>query len=205
MVLGITGGYCAGKDLAVGILVRYGIEEINEDRLGHQALEILKDRIKDVFGAGVLDESGKVDRRALGSVVFANLKALERLERIVHPWMVEETKRRIAEAENQNIVINAAILHRMGLHRVCDLIIIIRAPFLVRFRRAKRRDGHSWTETFKRLRTQARQRRREDIPKQFLNEKGEDVDTVRVNNGGSKDTLEKRLAGILSDHGITGR
>jgi dephospho-CoA kinase len=205
MVIGVTGGYCAGKDAAVRILARFGIIEINEDKIGHEALQALKKPIVEIFGQRILGSDGTIDRKVLGSVVFSNIEALERLENIVHPWMVEETRRRIAGAGGVDVMINAAILHRMGLHLLCDVVLIIDAPFPVRFFRARKRDRLGFAETLKRLRTQREQHQSVDIGKQFLNEKGVNVDTVIVKNGGTKFALAKRLEAFLSDLGITGR
>ncbi len=205
MVLGVTGGYCAGKDAAVAVLARHGIIEINEDRIGHEALRTLKERVAEEFGSRVLNADGEINRRVLGSIVFENHDALKRLEGIVHPPMVAETKRRIADAGNRHVMINAAILHRMGLHRLCDLVLVIRAPFFLRFYRAMKRDRLGIRETVKRLLTQASQRENIDLQERFLNEKGEYVDTVVVQNCGTKSSLSRKLAAIVSELGITGR
>ena len=204
MVLGVTGGYCAGKDTAVELLKNHGIIEINEDKIGHEALRVLSTKIGAAFGEGVLDGDGLVDRKALGAIVFADPKELSRLEGIVHPWMIEETRRQVAAAGSAHTVINAAILERMGLHRLCDLVVKIEAPTLVRLYRAKKRDGYMFKEIVKRLRIQ-REFRNNDKPQHFLNEKGSPVDTVIVTNGGSPHALSIRLRKILSDHGIIGR
>lgn len=205
MVIGVTGGYCSGKDVAAEILARYGIVEINEDKVGHRALEVLKPQITDTFGQRILAGNGAIDRKILGSIVFADMDELRRLERIVHPWMVEETRRRIAAAGSSHAMINAAVLHRMGLHLLCDHVLIIHAPYLVRYLRARNRDGLGLRETLKRVRIQREQRQIAGIPKQFLNEKGANVDTVVVKNGGTKLALAKRLEALLSELGIIGR
>ncbi len=204
MVLGVTGGYCAGKDAAVGFLKSHGIIEINEDNIGHDALLSLNTEVEAAFGPRVIDGDGRVDRKALGAIVFSDLKALSRLEGILHPWMIEETRRQVSAAGSAHTMINAAILHRMGLHRLCGLVVTVEAPFFVRLYRAKRRDGYTFTEILKRLRAQ-KDLRNDDKPQQFLNEKGAPVDTVIVKNGGSRGVLSRRLERILSDHGIIGR
>jgi len=205
MVIGVTGGYCAGKDAAVSVLSRLGIIEINEDRIGHETLHVLKNRIVDEFGIRIQKSNGEIDRKVLGTIVFSDQKDLERLERIVHPAMVAETRKRITQERERNLMINAAILHRMGLHLLCDVVLVINAPFLVRFIRAKKRDGLSCRQTFQRMRTQRLQRQNTVIENRFLNEKGENVDTVIVRNGGTRSALAKRLRRVLSELGITGR
>ena len=201
MVLGITGKYCAGKDALVSLLVDAGIREINEDRVGHTALTARAEEVAAAFGEGVLSSDGTIDRKSLGALVFSDSEALSRLEGILHPWMVDETRRLLQSSVDQSVAINAAILHRMRLHLLCDLIIIVHAPLITRVRRGLRRDHHGVLHILRRIWSQ----RRDDIPKHFLNERGARVDTVVVKNGGSREALARRLEAILSDFGITGR
>jgi dephospho-CoA kinase len=115
--------------------------------------------------------------------------------------MVEETRRRITAFKNEHVVLNAAILHRMNLHLQCDLVLLVVAPAIIRFIRGRRRDHLGAIRIAQRMRSQ----KRDDTPKQFLNERRALVDTVKVRNGGSKSALSRRLTTILSDYGITGR
>ena len=204
MVVGVTGGYCAGKDAAVKLLAAYDIAEINEDKIGHEVLAAQSAQVVEAFGGGVLNDEGRIDRKALGSIVFSNPSALGKLESIVHPRMVEETRKRITGSDTSHVMINAALLHRMRLHLLCDLVLLIEAPLITRLYRAKKRDRYPTREILKRIRSQ-REFRKPDIRKQFLNEKGMRVDTVIVRNCASVNVLSKRLAHILSEHGMIGR
>ncbi len=143
MILGLTGRCCAGKDAAARILNERGWLVIDVDRLGHLALEEMAGEILKTFGTGVSDGHGRIDRSSLGAIVFADKQELEKLERIVHPWMVEEVRRRVAaEAKpGRNVVINAAILEKMGLHSICSAVVFIKAPMPLRLLRAIRRDS----------------------------------------------------------------
>ncbi|MEW5815734.1 MAG: dephospho-CoA kinase, partial [Spirochaetota bacterium] len=97
MVIGITGKYCAGKNVAARILEARGFYIIDVDKLGHQALADNKEAIVRSFGAGVLDEKGNVSRAALGGIVFKDSSALHRLEGISHPPMIKEVKKIIRD------------------------------------------------------------------------------------------------------------
>ena len=113
MIVGLTGRSCSGKDRVASLLDdRFTV--IDEDGLGHVALDANRDRIVEAFGEDILTE-GKVDRKKLGPKVFSSPEALKTLESISHPWMVEETLRgcREAEKEGKIPVINAAILEKI--------------------------------------------------------------------------------------------
>ncbi|HRV23782.1 MAG TPA: dephospho-CoA kinase, partial [Sphaerochaeta sp.] len=140
VVIGITGKACAGKNQYAKAFEELGARLIDVDRLGHQALEANKDRIIAEFGDSVADR-GEIDRKALGAIVFSDPTKLKVLEGISHPWMVARIERILAEETAEVIVLNAALLSRMGLDRLCSHILFIAAPRCLRFRRCKARDG----------------------------------------------------------------
>ncbi|HAK46389.1 MAG TPA: dephospho-CoA kinase [Spirochaeta sp.] len=198
MVIGLTGKYCSGKNVAEAVLTEYGIPSIDVDKLGHLALDAQIDRIEEAFGASVIADGGHgvdrtVNRRALGSIVFADSAALARLESISHPWMKEETARLVDEykaAGAKHVVINAAILHKMKLDGICDCIIWIEAPLFSRIHRSLQRDNAGLFSVLKRIYAQ-----RQLKPKPSLNS----VDIYRVGNGSDSDTLKRNLDAVLAN------
>lgn len=141
MVIGLTGRSCAGKDEVASIFIEKGFLVIDEDKLGHEALFANIGRIGEVFPSAVKD--GAVDRKVLGRIVFSDPQNLLKLESISHPWMRAETERLVSEglAAGRIVVINAAILVRLGLVDLCDEVVFVDAPFAIRARRARLRDG----------------------------------------------------------------
>ncbi len=183
MVIGLTGSYCAGKSLAASRLRELGFVEIDVDSLGHGALERQKSLVTARFGQWVLGPDGQVDRRRLGGLVFADRAALRDLEAIVHPAMVAEVERRVKGCRAP-VVINAAILFRMGLARLCDFVVCVHAPSALRLARAMRRDGLGLLAAARRLAGQGRVCPKTAPP---------DVDTLTVRNSGSRRRLFARL------------
>lgn len=190
----MAGSYCAGKDAVVAVLLEYGFRAIDVDRVGHEVLREpqIRRRVVECFGAEVLGADGEVDRRILGRRVFARRSALRRLERIVHPPMVERVRSAL-QREGGRVVINAALLFRMGLDRLCDLVLCVRAPLRVRLQRARRRDGLSCWQALARLAAQRR-----ICPK--LNAAG--VDTYYVDNNGGLEALRERILAVLREKGL---
>jgi len=139
MVIGLTGKSCAGKDAVALMLKGKGLFVIDVDALGHDSLEENKEELRGVFGDGIIGKDGTVDRKVLGPIVFSSKEKLERLNSITHPWMVRKTEE-LAKGHG-NSVVNAAILEKMGLDRICDEIILVWAPLEVRIERAVSRDG----------------------------------------------------------------
>ena len=142
LVIGITGKACAGKNVYASVFTSFGFPVVDVDTLGHAVLRESEAELIKTFGSGILTEHS-IDRKKLGSLVFSDPRKLKVLEGITHPRMVEACKHLIEEAREKDkaaIVLNAALLSRMGLDVLCDHIVFIKAPFLVRYLRAKNRE-----------------------------------------------------------------
>ena len=96
MLLGLTGGYCVGKNAVAAILEKRGWTCIDVDALGHEAVELARDAIVARFGTGVIGSDGRVDRKAVARIVFADPAALADQEAIVHPVAIRLLDARIA-------------------------------------------------------------------------------------------------------------
>ncbi len=144
MVIGLTGKICAGKNQYAALFGERGAQVVDVDLLGHEVLDEQAEQVIARFGADVATE-GRVDRSLLGKRVFCDPVALKALEAILHPAMVERCRSIIAENSSPVVVLNAALLHRMGLVELCDRVLFIKAPLFLRYRRCKQRQGLSWS------------------------------------------------------------
>jgi len=141
MVIGITGKFCTGKNRVGSIMEKDGWDVIDVDHLGYEALHSSKDDLVRRFGEAILDDNGEIDRRILGEIVFKNPVQLAMLESVIHPIMVEMCEKLINDRDVERFprgtVLNAAVLHKMGLDKFCSVIIYVKANILLRFFRAK--------------------------------------------------------------------
>jgi dephospho-CoA kinase len=187
MVVGLTGRYCAGKDMAARIFARKGFHLVDVDSLGHEVLAEKAAEVAAAFGPSVVGPGGAIDRRGVARAVFGDPAALRRLEAIVHPAMVDRVRASIAGLPG-DVVVNAAILQRMGLVPLCDAVVWVTAPAAVRLLRALRRDRMRLRDAVARMRSQA------DVRPQFNDPA---VDTYIVRNGGTARSLERRVEAVL--------
>ena len=143
-VIGLTGNIAAGKSTVGKALSELGAEHIDADKLAHQVMARHTpawEQIVAAFGPRVLRANGDIDRRELGSIVFADAQALARLEAIVHPEVVAHIQERIAtrtpSAETGGVIVIEAIkLIESGIaDRFCDAVWVVIAPRAVQIRR----------------------------------------------------------------------
>ncbi len=127
-VIGLTGNIATGKSTVAAMLARLGAYVIDADKLAHRAMRAggkVHRRIVARFGQGILAADGEIDRAKLGAIVFADAQALQDLERIVHPAVVQETLRLLAECAAEVAVIEAIKLLEAQMHRYCQAVWVV--------------------------------------------------------------------------------
>lgn len=196
--LGLVGGIGAGKSTVAALLATRGGVVISGDALGHQALECPEIRrlVLDRWGSrGTLVKAdGRLDRRVLGSIVFAEPAERHALESLVFPYIKERLRQEIektqADPKAQFAVVDAAVMFEAGWDGACDRILYVDAPRSVRLARLTARSG--WTDAELATREAA----------QWPTErKKQRADAVIVNDAGSE-SLEQQLDRVLTGWGI---
>jgi len=184
MVVGVTGNYCSGKDLACIIFRDEGYCIVDVDVLGHEALEEKKSDIIQVFGKKIV-KNGSIDRKTLAGIIFQDRDEKAKLESIVHPWMIKRVKERVKHSGN--CVINAALLIEMCLFVLCDFVLAIDVQQDIAVSRAAARDGITREKALERLRAQ-----------KPVKGKLHFVDKVIDNNGNPRE-LEEKVKEIIKN------
>ena len=92
-------------------------------------------------------EDGEIDRRKLADHVFNNEEALEKLNSMTHPYVKEEIKRQIAEAEASGnyrfAAVEAALLLECGYENICDEFWYVYTKPEIRRQRMKENRNYS--------------------------------------------------------------
>lgn len=153
LIVGLTGGTGAGKTSALAALEDLGGTVLDCDAVYHQMLRTdpaLREAITAAFGP-VFCPDGSLDRQKLGTLVFSDHAALDRLNAIVYEYLPPELLRR---AQSHTLVgLDAISLMESGLGRLCACTVAVLAPAEHRVRRIMARDGIS--EDYARLRISA--------------------------------------------------
>lgn len=157
MIIGITGGTGCGKTTALQAFGQLGGAVLDCDEIYHRLLQEdkkLLSAIENRFPGTVAE--GKLDRKKLGSIVFADPKALLDLNTITHSAVKAEVLRRM-EKEQRHIAIDAIGLFEGGLAELCDATVAVTAPENTRVERLMKREGISEDYAKKRIRAQKSQ------------------------------------------------
>ena len=157
MIIGITGGTGSGKSAVCKAAAELGFCVIDADEIGHNILikgEAAYNEITAFFGTGVLGADGEIDRKKLGSIVFADREKLNVLNKITHGRIDEKIDEIIRTDMSEVKVIDAALLFESGIDKKCDKIIAVIASEEIRIKRLAVRDGMSTEDIRRRLASQ---------------------------------------------------
>lgn len=159
-VIGLTGGIACGKSTVALALEELGAVIIDGDRIAHSLYvpggEAIAP-IREAFGPGVIAPDGGVDRKALGAAVFGDRDALDRLDGIMQPLILQRIRRALrdaADGQARCCVLDMPLLYEKGLDRLCDTVWCVWLPREEQLQRLMARDGLTMQQAERRLASQ---------------------------------------------------
>jgi dephospho-CoA kinase len=178
--IGLTGGIATGKTTVSKYLQSLGIEVIDADLIAREVLDLypeIMDYLRESYGDRVIKE-GKLDRKALGKIIFQNEEDRRRYLQVIMPRIRQEIEKRLEESVEEITVLDAPLLFEEGFHKDVDLTITVYADESVQLQRLRKRDGFTEEEARNRISAQM-----------DLKEKMNRSTYVLNNSGSLKDTL----------------
>ena len=143
-LVGILGGIASGKSTVAREFAKLGCKVIDADKIVHELLEkkTVKKEITAVFGPSISDSKGKISRRKLAHVVFADPDKLALLNRIIHPHVLKRTELLIERYNRQDrvraVVLDMPLLVEVGWAKRCDWLVFVNCRPKTRAERAKK-------------------------------------------------------------------
>jgi dephospho-CoA kinase len=184
-IVGIVGQAGSGKTTVARALERDGAVVIDADALGHEVVDQdpeVRAALAAEYGADVYGPAG-LDRARVAAVVFRDAVARERLNRLVHPRIVERMYARLGELEDEGyegvVVLDAALLLDWRFERECDAVLAVMAPRAKQLERLRAQRGWSADEADLRIGVQR--------PAAELSAAAD----VTIDNGGAEADLER--------------
>ena len=131
LTIGLTGGIASGKSTVARILQKHGSAIIEADLLAHEFLKPenpVSQKVVEEFGGEILGADGRIDRARLGEIVFGHPEKLARLNALIHPLVLREIERRLAELARPggpSIAVVVAALHiEAGYAKKFDRLVV---------------------------------------------------------------------------------
>lgn len=142
-LVAISGGIGSGKSVVSDVLRVMGFPVYDCDAMAKSLMDNspeIKAKLKEVFGDSVVQD-GIIDRKQLAGLVFGNGAALEQLNGIVHPAVVNDVLKWYSAQKSSISFVETAILKESGLVDVVDAVLAVCADKETRISRVERRNG----------------------------------------------------------------
>lgn len=159
-VIGLTGGIASGKSTVSSIIRELGADIIDVDIIARNVVrkgEIAYNKIVQSFGEDILLPSGEINRKKLGSIVFADKGKLDLLNSITHPEIARTIKEQLDGLRQKGIgtaVVDAAILIEMGLQGLVDSVWLVIVNRETQIKRLIERDKFAYADAINRINAQ---------------------------------------------------
>ncbi|MED3764775.1 dephospho-CoA kinase [Ureibacillus sp. FSL K6-8385] len=196
MIIGLTGSIASGKSTVSKMLKEYGFPIVDADVVARQVVEPGSEtlnKIAEAFGKEVLTETGELDRKKLGSIIFNDEEKRQLLNSIIHPAIRKEMLRQrdeyLAKGE-KTVIMDIPLLFESKLQHFVDKILVVAVSEEVQLERLMKRNQLSEEEAKARIRSQ--------LP---MPVKVQGADAVIDNNGTIEET-RRQLEKILKEWGV---
>lgn len=182
-VIGITGGIGSGKTtVALLLSKKLNAPILDADKISKEAMkspEIIS-KIKSFFGNAIFDNSTLINRNKLADIVFSNEEKLLQLNKIMHPFIMNEIRKKVLELReiNEYVLLDVPLPNEDFIN-LSDSIIVVIANEETRIKRITKRSGMSEIDAKKR------------INKQMPTENYIKLADIIIKNNGTKENLEK--------------
>ncbi len=156
-VIGLTGSIACGKSTVSAFLSSRGFPVVDGDRISREltvAGSPAMEEIRRVFGPDVFYEDGNLNRRRLGRIIFSDAAARQKLDDLMAPYLLSETRAGIEKARAGGALIcflDMPLLFEKGYDRLCNAVWTVWLPRDMQVRRLMDRDGFTPEEARRRI------------------------------------------------------
>ena len=143
-IIGVTGGIASGKSNVCNIIEQEGYPVIDCDKITAELSVqggLLYNVIVKEFGEDFLLDNGDLDRKKLAKKIFNDSKSKELLDKITHPIIYEEVKKRLDKISDGLVFLEAPLLYESKFDNICDKIICVFLQKKLQVQRLMDREG----------------------------------------------------------------
>lgn len=145
MIVGLTGGIASGKSTVSKYFKEFGAEVLDADLVAKELSEKKENIAKmvEIFGDDILDETGNILRQKVREKAFLEKEKLQKLNKLLHPQVIEVFKNKKENTKQDEIVIfDIPLLFEAGMEKLCDTVIVVYVSKRVQIERMLKRDRH---------------------------------------------------------------
>jgi len=184
-IIGITGGIGSGKSTAAKVFRAKGIDVIDADEISRNIVSKSDDVLSELvqtFGDSILGADQKLDRQKLAGVVFKDMDALKKLNKILHAQIAVEIKIQLKSLEKSGAkiaVIDVPLPVKDGFLGVCDEVWVMDADSETRIQRLMATRGYSREACLLRIKNQPTQEKYLALADKVFDNNGTEIELVQ--------------------------
>lgn len=144
--VGLTGGIGSGKSRVCELFLELGAPIIDTDEIAHTLVSPGSPTlplIAQLFGKGVLNEDGTLNRPLMRELVFNDENRRQQLESLLHPLIREEMQRQLLLLDASYVILAIPLLVEKGWQAYLDRVLVVDCTLEQQRQRAAQRDGSS--------------------------------------------------------------
>ena len=162
--VGLTGSIAVGKSFVTSVFAELGCHVLDADQT---AREVVMPgaaglfALVDAFGQDILAPDGTLDRARMASIVFADEDKRQRLNFILHPFIIARQDEILREWEREDPkgigIVDAALMIESGGYKRFDKLIVVHCRPEVQLERLMLRSSLPLVEAQRRIASQMSQ------------------------------------------------
>jgi dephospho-CoA kinase len=205
-IIGLTGGIASGKNFVAAIFEQHGAAIFDADAEVHKLLELDKSTIlavKKSFPKSFVE--GKISRKILGKIVFANSEKLKILEKILHERVREKYLEFLELASNSQkkiALLNIPLLLESKGYKCDQIVAIVASPSIQKKRflaRARKNNPQNFSAEKKNLEQKFEQIRAKQITNKERKAKADFVINSSHSKAETKRQVERIISGLITN------
>ena len=146
MIIGVTGGIASGKSTVALAFAALGIPWVDADDVAREVVEPGEPALAEIaarFGEPVLHSDGRLNRRALREIVFAEPTERRWLEGVTHPRIRQRLLTHLERMQAEGapyVLLVSPLLFESGQSQLVDRCLVVDVPESLQIARTAARD-----------------------------------------------------------------
>ena len=159
--VGLTGSIAVGKSFVTSVFAELGCHVLDADQTAREVVmpgAAGLSALVDAFGQDILAPDGTLDRARMASIVFADEEKRQRLNFILHPFIIARQDEILREWEREDPngigIVDAALMIESGGYKRFDKLIVVHCRPEVQLERLMLRSNLPLAEAQRRIASQ---------------------------------------------------
>jgi len=151
----LTGSISTGKSTVARLFSIFGFTIIDADLIAHEILDEQHERIEKMFGPQMIGTDKKIDRKALGRIIFSDVQKRRQLEALLHPLIYHEIQKNatLEDRYEKPYLVDIPLFFENGNYSI-EKSLVVYTDKETQLKRLMQRDGYNKEEAQKRIDTQ---------------------------------------------------